>query len=444
LYLILGPLRLPGDGDLYWQRWLGETILQTHRLPSALGPETFTAMGTAWVPQEWLFSLALAAARDRNVFIVFAAIVSLLPLGVLLSIVARARGEAPKQTIGIALLFAGMALAGSFGIRAQVLGWFCFAWLLFFLERRGAWRYAAIPIAVGWANLHASVMLAPLVVVGYMLGHAIDRRWRDVMAEVPLLAGVAAATCCTPLGLRLPEYALTLARSPIRHFIVEWQPSSFSDPALLCGALPLAIAIVIGLPYTFTRYRSQAVVAALLFGAAIFATRNIPLFAIAATPLAAIGIAARFPKAAILLLARRDLQYVALPAVAVALVWCAFEVQRQQITAPPRLPVVAISSLARDGSRHRVFCEDFTWCSIALQYPDLRVFIDGRCDPYPLLVWQHYIDVVEGTPQSRTILASYGVDAVVAKRDGALARDLNVPPWRVAARDQAYVLFRRD
>jgi hypothetical protein len=103
-------LRSPSNGDLYWQRRVGETILHTHCLPMMLGAETFTAAGASWVLQEWLFDLALAASREHQMFAVFAAIVSLLPLGVLLSIVARARREATPQAIGIALVFAGMAV----------------------------------------------------------------------------------------------------------------------------------------------------------------------------------------------------------------------------------------------------------------------------------------------------------------------------------------------
>ena len=224
----LGPLRLPGDGDLYWQRWLGNVILHSHRLPNALGTETFTAAGASWVPQEWLFSIAVAAAHNRGAFVLFAGLVSLLPLGILLSIVARARGEAPSQAIGITLVFAGMALAESFGIRAQVAGWFCFAWLLYFVERRDAWRYAAIAVTLVWANVHASVMLAPLVIVGRMTGYALDRRWRDVVAQLPLLLGVALAICCTPLGMRLPQYALTLANGPIDTSLKNGSPASWA------------------------------------------------------------------------------------------------------------------------------------------------------------------------------------------------------------------------
>ncbi len=57
---------------------------------------------------------------------------------------------------------------------------------------------------------------------------------------------------------------------------------------------------------------------------------------------------------------------------------------------PPRLPFAAIAQIGALGGDHNLFCEDFTWCSVALAYPGLHVFIDGRCDAYPLPVWREY------------------------------------------------------
>ncbi|MGH7729604.1 MAG: hypothetical protein ACREM2_12560, partial [Vulcanimicrobiaceae bacterium] len=42
----------PGDGDLFWQRRLGATILRTGHIPRALGPQAFAAPGAPWTPQE--------------------------------------------------------------------------------------------------------------------------------------------------------------------------------------------------------------------------------------------------------------------------------------------------------------------------------------------------------------------------------------------------------
>ncbi|MGB7049557.1 MAG: hypothetical protein WBD57_14625, partial [Candidatus Cybelea sp.] len=58
-------------------------VLQTHRLPTALGSETFTAAGAPWVPQEWLFSVIVAVATNLHLFTVLAVAVSAIPLAVL-------------------------------------------------------------------------------------------------------------------------------------------------------------------------------------------------------------------------------------------------------------------------------------------------------------------------------------------------------------------------
>jgi hypothetical protein len=53
-----------GYGDLAWQRWIGEAIIRSHRIPTALGDETFTAAGAPWVPQEWLFAVGTTILQN--------------------------------------------------------------------------------------------------------------------------------------------------------------------------------------------------------------------------------------------------------------------------------------------------------------------------------------------------------------------------------------------
>ena len=56
------------DGDLYWQRQLGEFVLTHHAIPTALGSETFTAAGAPWTAQEWLLGTIVALAWRANAF----------------------------------------------------------------------------------------------------------------------------------------------------------------------------------------------------------------------------------------------------------------------------------------------------------------------------------------------------------------------------------------
>lgn len=445
LFLVLGPLRLPGDGDLYWQRWLGELILQAHRLPTALGPETFTAAGAPWVPQEWVFSVIVALAMQHGFFLLLAVGMSALPLAMLASIYLRSRASTSPEAIAIAVFFSGAAFLESFGVRAQVLGWAALAAFMFFIERRDRWYFAAFPTAVIWANLHASVAIAPIIVLARLAAAATDGGFRGMRSsrDLYMLPAVIAATFCTPFGWRLPLYAISLAQSPIRHYIQEWQPVAFHDISFVLGALPLALAIAAGGSATLARDRVRAFPAALLFIAMLFASRNIPLFVIVAAPLAAAGLDLRFSRVRHLGAKARELEPVAAATMCVAFVVSGIALIRMQQNDPPRLPTAAMASLTRDGRDHRVLCENFTWCSLALQHADLRVFLDGRCDPYPLAVWRQYISAIKVDRGWRRPLADYRVDRVIASRGSRLARALSrSAKWHRTYQDARFVVFR--
>jgi hypothetical protein len=445
LYLVLGPLHAPGDGDLYWQRWLGALILRTHRLPEVLGSGTFTAPNASWVPQEWLFSLAVALASNWHVFLLFSIAVSALPLAILALVYFRARASASPDATGVALLLCGMALAESFGPRAQDLGWAGLAAFVLFLDRRDRWYYAAFPSAVVWANLHASVALAPLLVLARLAATVADGGLRALRSsrDLFMLPAVALALFCTPLGWRLPYLAISLATSPIRRYIQEWQPPGLHDASFLFGAVPLALAIAFGGRETLGERKLQLFPAATLFLAALMATRNTALFAIVAAPLAAVGLDVRFPGIGRLGSKVRELEPVALPSVAVAIAAAGFVLVQLQRHAPPTLPTIAIAGLAHDNAHHRILCEDFSWCSIALGYPALRVFIDGRCDGYPLPVWQKYIAMVRVSSHWRAPLREYDVDSVLVKRGNPLALAMaQTPHWLQTYSDASFVLYR--
>jgi hypothetical protein len=444
LFFVLGPLHSPGDGDLYWQRWLGELVLRTHHLPAALGNETFTAPGAMWVPQEWLFSVAAAFSANHGLSILFYFFVSLIPIAILATIYLRARAVADAEATGVALLFAGAAMLESFGVRAQVLGWAALAVFLYFLEQRDRRQYLAIPTAIVWANLHASVAIAPMLVLARTIGVAADGGWRALRngREVTILLGSALALFCTPFGARLPAYAIALAGSPIRHFIQEWQRPGVGDISFVAGALPLAFFIVLGGRATW-RDKARTFPAALMFAAMIFASRNIPLFAITAAPLAALALERFAPLTRTLGEKARELEPAALVAICFAMVLSGVELLIAQRIGPPRLPIAAISSL-NDGAQHRVLCENFTWCSLALGQSNLRVFIDGRCDPYPLSVWRDYTNVIAMKPRVSP-LQRYRVDTVVAGRASRLAKTLESnSAWKQTFQDQDYVVLRRD
>jgi hypothetical protein len=444
-FLALGPLRSAGDGDLFWQHWLGDLVIRTHHIPAALGSETFTSAGAAWVPQEWLFSVLLALAMSHGVFVLFAVLISAVPAAILVFVFLRARTAVRPEAVAVVLVLCGLALVESFGIRAQVVGWGCLAAFLLCIERRDAWYYASIPIVVFWANFHASVFLAPAILLARIAGAIADdrRSTRTRNRDLRLLVFVAGAALCTPFGWHLPVYAIALVGSPIRHFILEWQPPGLTDPSFVFGACVLAALAFAASVRTFRDNKREIFPAAFVFVSMLLASRNVPLFAIVAAPLAARAIPDARGTLSRLGASLRSMEAAALTSIVVIVALASLLLTWGQRHEPPRLPIAAMAALSQ-MHRNRVFCENFAWCSVALQYPQLSVFIDGRCDPYPLAIWKSYVSAIGVSRSWGTTLQRYRVDAVVASRTSrlqpALAADQS---WHLAFEDAQYVVYTR-
>jgi hypothetical protein len=447
LFVALDPFRALQNADLYWQQWLGDYAFAWHRLPAALGSETFTATGAPYVAQEWFISFVVAFAMRNHLLVPLAMLMAVVPTAILVSMYFRSRQRASPGAIAAVLLLAGIALVASFGIRAQVLGWGCFAAFVLCLERRDRWAYAAIPVVIIWANVHASVLLAPAFLVLRLAGEALTAGSRATTTnrDIAILALSLPAMLCTPLGWHLPVYGATLAFSPIRHYIQEWQPVGLHDGEFLFGGLPLALLAAAGALRAPKRDWCELLPAAALFVAMLLAVRNVPLFSIAAAPLAAQGVDFLLPSFSRIIGERiKEMERFALVSIGIAILASALLLARIERLEPLPSPAEAIASLGTDGRQLRLFCEDFYACSPALLYPSLRVFMDGRADPYPLGVWRSYVSVIKVESQWKRVLKSYDVDAVLASRGSRLASALRGEGWKPTFEDRSFVVYRYE
>jgi hypothetical protein len=442
----------PHDGDLYWQRWLGATILATGAVPRALGSEAFAAPNAPWVPQEWLFAIAADAGRGPLGWVVFSSSCALAALGALATACGLAlRRGASARAAALCAAFGGIGLRASFGVRAQVAVWPLFALFLFVLDIDGPWCYAAIAIAAVWSNVHASALLAPILAGASAIGSAFDER--GIGKRTRRLALVAAlcavAICCNPFGWDLPRYAIGLFTSPIKTYIVEWKVSDIDDTSFAYGALPLMLlAMVLGTRgASGRRWRDFFVLTTMGF-LLLSAARNVPLFSIAAIGIVAPALTRRFAtfaRVAKVPPTKRDRVAdvaVALGAVlgGIVLGW------RLVATAPPptTLANAPLAALAKLPGEHRVLCEDFAWCSLLLGVPHERVFIDGRADPFPREIWHDYVAMELLDPSWHELLDRHAIDAVVVTRNAPLDQALAVTTgWRAAYADQTYRLWMR-
>lgn len=450
-YFSAAIVKPPGDGDLWWQRALGKAVITTHRIPRALGTETFTASGVPWVPQEWLFGsfVFLGTIHAENALVAILVAGCCITALVLTALRALRRGAAPS-TVAAITAFTGLAFFESFGVRAQVVAWPLLAAFLLLLECEGAAAWLTIPLTILWANLHASAMLAVALAVTNAAGHALDERgWTPAVRRSVLIAfGTLFALCCTPLGWALPPYALTLFGSPIRQYIDEWRVTDISDWTFLVAALPLlgaAIAFGIGTPRRTWRDR-------LLFAAATYllltATRNIPIFVLVVAPLVAQSVSRRLAGIASMNWAggsKRRVDLIFGSALTIASFVMIFTIVHAAEHAPrPKgtLPLRALAATQRLDGMHRIYCADFAWCGFYRDHPNDRVFLDGRADPFPVPIWRDYAAIRTLAPGWQTVLAKRGVDTLLVKRDSALGQAVALlPNWRSVYVDPAYRVY---
>jgi hypothetical protein len=435
-----------GDGDLLWQRWLGERILHEHAIPRALGRETLSAAGAPWTPHEWLFSTVLALGVDRGVPWLLPLCCALAGGWTLGTVVLRCRDRGISPALAsAAVLVCVLATLQSFGVRAQVFGWAGLASVLWLLERDGPAAWGAVAVTLAWANLHASAMLAPAVAGLFALAAALrERRLSREVCRRALLAGACgAATLATPLGLDLPRYAASMLSSPLRDVVSEWHATSVTSTAFVLGALPLVLVLIAFGVRTSWRDRLVAVsFGLLLFGA----VRNVPVFAFTVAPIACAALP-RASRSAAEDAPARAAAWVTFGATAlaaavlVALPWRTASAQTSPLPFGP-----ARTLLARAHTPPRVFCEDFAWCSIFLLEPQpARFFMDGRCDPYPAAVWREYREVLDANPDWAVVLDRERVDAVLVRRNGVLDTLLaeHTRTWRSIASDAHARLYVR-
>lgn len=445
----------PQYDDLSWQRWVGSQILATHRIPTALGPETFTADGSPWVPQEWLFSVIVALAGVDAGFTLFAIVIGLAVAGTIALVGFRAwqrTREAGATTLAIVSTSAVLIPFNS--LRAEHLGWILTSLSLVVIEN-GSWRarLLLLPLATVWANLHASVILLP----GILAIDAIARIARARAVRAPelfacaLAFGALAASWINPVAYRLTTYALDMqSHGAASRYIAEWQKPTLSDHVFVFGFLPL---LAIGMFGALKRRDVRDLLLLSAFGYLGFhSERHITLFAIVAAPIAWTfrrALPARFSMESL----RERLSPKKLVTYASAMGIC-YSIA-SIVTGSPAASVTnsltqvgfypAVRSALALRGEHHVYCEDFTWCSLIVGRPGFHVWWDGRADPYPMRIWDDAFRVAADMPRGIAVreFDRYGVDVAISRTIAPLSIVLRQAGWNIVSVDAHYIVWQR-
>ena len=445
--------RLPvGDSDVFWHLVLGRQALDGYiAVPEALSNLSWTALRFPGSSDQWLgqtlLALAFAGGEWRGIVALRAVTIALL-VGL---IVYAALRERPRRPLGAVLAaFPAIVLSRFMWTeRPELFGVVCFALLIVLVApvRDGNVRamFWIPPLILVWANVHGSFALGAVLVVLVAIDGAIAHpELRRAYAAMAI--GSVIATLLTPAHLDVwtaPGFHLL---HPPRE-IQEW---SVPDVTTLPGAIfALAIfATLVTALFARTRGVRDAVVLLPVLFVSLIATRQMPLFAIAATPyLAAHGgeavtqlaaqLRGRLPQLASV--ARQPDR--AVDRAALLLAALVLAVAGATGAAAPDLsgyPVAAVP-LLRPGPG---LLNQYDWGGYLIwSAPKTPVFVDGRLIPYVGSVLDDYVTVVEVHPGWRDVIARRGIKQILVRPTDPVAvraRDLG---WPIRASSDTFVLI---
>jgi hypothetical protein len=441
-----------GMVDLAYHLRAGATLLDTHAIP-AVDRYTFTAAGVPWLDQQWgaqaILALAFRAGSWQALALLRAAVAGLTALFVLLA--CRARGASGRAAALLTIAAFSMSVT-NLAMRPQMLAYPLFAatlWIVVDRERHPARLWIVPPLAIVWANLHGSFVLAPAMMGGAWLGDVLEHR-PTARRTFAIAIVTALATIVGPFGPRVWGYALEIGTSDqIHDAITEWAPTSaasvggmlfFGSVVIVAGFLArrreptpwidliwLAAAFAIGL---------QAVRGLVWWGltaavivAGLLPARRSPPRADRTTSFNAAAIAGVVALVAIL--AIHDPGYDPLIGTSA------------RIRQASQRHVEAVREALPAGSRLFVAQPSASWFEFAL--PSMPVFTDSRIEIFPDRVWTDYYAVTRGEDGWQTILDRWRVDAVVTDLYTQDLRDRmeDATGWRELYGDRAGAVFVR-
>ncbi len=447
------------DPDSGWLMRTGELILQNGSLP-AKDVFSFTQGERPWILYQWLFEVYLGLLHrlaGLGGVIWGAALMIALTYALLLGFLIRV---GLTRLVSVALVILTMMVTQFYWYaRPNTFTLLAFMVLLLRLEgyrrspRGCLWDLPLLFLL--WANIHLGFLLGLGVVLLYGLWAwlapgafrgAVGRDSR-LLLIFPLCLG---ATFINPYGFSLITYFWHLSQAPtMNSSIIELRSPDFHFYPLYFFLVQLILLLWLG----GGAYPGRSVVLTLVtitLVMALYAGRNIPFFAFAATVHLGYSLESRWP-APPPVPARpgRGAVWGAVVGVITLIVVTAVGFWRPGFyNFDPRFTpqgVAAYLSRQEPGPRPlNVFVHDGQWASYLIYrlYPRIRVFIDSRFDMYGDEFYARFLAFQRVVSFNPDILNPWGVDFLVLQKARLSAPPRLGPAWVKVYEDGQAMIYQ--
>jgi len=480
---------LLNDGDTGWHIATGNAILENMSIPDA-DVFSHTAYGASWTVYSWLSDVIFAAihgATGLNGVVAFSAAVIALTYTALFGCMVRT-GANPVAAAALSLV-AAAASTGHWLARPHIFSLsFTLAFIVILeLYRHGGRKHLGLlpVLMVLWVNLHPGFMLGLALVFIYtacelhdfLTSKVADGGQKARIKALGITAAITAlAACVNPYGpaiLYLPFNAAGI--SYVTANIKEWASPDFHVEKAFEFMLLLCLAV-----FVMSRKGPDlagGAVSLLLTVMALGSVRYIPEAALAVTMVTARMTGDAADRLAEYVSANRVADYIARHIRDISANVAAMEKRPRTHSwallftvacvlatlyggradgaagprtmdysyAPDRFPVAAAGFAHDNGLTGRMFNE-YGWGGYIIYrgYPEQKVFIDGRIEPYGLPVMKDYRRVELAELGYDAILDRYGVDWVLFTADSPLCRLLAADGWKQVYKDDTAEVLVRD
>jgi hypothetical protein len=413
-----------------------------------------TAAKRGWIDQQWLAHLTYYEAWRVGGYPLVAAVSSLLVASAfaLLCSLLVARSVPPQRAF-LWTLAAFVVCFGNTVIRAQSFAYPLFVLLLWAIladERRPGRRFLfVVPILVLWSNLHGTVLLGTMLLVGYStvrLFLAVRRRLYSLAAvySTTVLAAVT-AVFANPYGFSIINYYRALIGDRVvSQYVLEWAHPSLGNVVSI-GFFVLLVVTIGTVGYGVGRgFGPSPTLLAMVAFLALLATQGVRYqawFALAGVLLCAEILAAVRPAPPELAVPiRRVASIVVLAFVVVAVGVLS---STKQATFERLAPLDAMSAAASFTAAHpraTILADEQASSALLWLYPNTagHVAFDARLEQYSdarLRDWFTYIN--GAAPGWPSLAAKYDVLVASRKENPNLVAKLEkLRGWRVIASNE--------
>lgn len=455
--VIAGTTRL-GDNSMLVHIRTGVTIIDTHHVPHS-DPYSFTAHGDRWIVQSWLPEViygALWKLGGGHAIQIF----HMLLFGSIAGLLAWLSRTGNFLKTGL-VAFTAIGLGfWQWTTRPTSLGLLFFILMLVIVQKKMK-PYWLVPLGVVWVNTHGTWLLGVVWFVLMMIGARFDKATTDkrnadayLNYALALAGGVVVGGLLSPAGWRILTFpAIGFgARSAVFHHIVEWKSPNFAASQFLKGTIVLiAVICMIGVLSRRRQCWSVVVVVVAFIAAGLISQRNMPILGAVVAPIMALALIDRTapdadderpesPKAGIAGVIAISLLLLA----AVFDIVVMFTVPAFNFDGYPVKALQYLESQGLTGPNHKIAAPDTVGCyRIFKDGSNANVFIDDRYDMYPPNVSLDAINLAQVTPDVQTILGRYHFDALLYRKDSAIATYLRgTPGWKMTYSDDQWQIFQ--